>query len=159
MYQRLSKGQSLADVAVLYYQNLEALFDLAVKNNLPFDAEAGMAMDVYLPEVTLPNKPFIQEQNFENPFVKVSANQALVDIAIQEGGTVEALFDAAIRNGIDITDDLLPGTLLRKPERINKTVAALFTGRIKPASNAPNDLPEQPEGIDYWYIENTFIVS
>lgn len=159
MYQRLSKGQSLADVAVLYYENLEALFDLAVQNNLPFDAEAGMEMDIFLPEVRLSNKPFVQEQNFQNPFVRVAANQALIDIAIQEGGTVEALFDAAIKNGIGITDELLPGTLLRKPERIDKRVAALFTGRIKPSSNAPNDLPEQPEGIDYWYIENTFIVS
>ena len=39
--------------------------------------------------------------------VKVLHNQSLLDIAIQETGTLESLFDLALANGISITEDNL----------------------------------------------------
>jgi hypothetical protein len=46
---------------------------------------------------------------------KVSEGQSLLDVAIQEYGTVEALFDLADANGIAITDVIAPGRVLVVP--------------------------------------------
>ena len=48
--------------------------------------------------------------------IKVLNNQSLFDIAIQEYGTVEAVFDLAMANGLGITDELNAGQELIVPE-------------------------------------------
>ncbi len=45
----------------------------------------------------------------------VTEGQSLIDVAIQEYGTVEALFDLADANGLAITDALAPGQVLTGP--------------------------------------------
>jgi len=47
--------------------------------------------------------------------IKVLNNQSLFDIAIQEYGTVEAVFDLAMANGLGITDELNAGQELVVP--------------------------------------------
>jgi hypothetical protein len=47
--------------------------------------------------------------------VVVSTGQSLVDVCMQELGTVAALFDLADANGLAITDVLRPGQLLTVP--------------------------------------------
>lgn len=94
--------------------------------------------------------------------ISIKADQTLIDIAIQEGGSVEALFDVAGRNGLSITDDLLAGGVYLKPALVvNESVVQKMSG-IYPASGqkiSETDLPINPEGIDYWVIENNFIVN
>ncbi len=46
----------------------------------------------------------------------VTEGQSLVDVAIQELGSVEALFDLADANGLAITDELTPGRVLVVPD-------------------------------------------
>ena len=48
--------------------------------------------------------------------VIVLNNQSLFDISIQEYGSVNYVFDLALANGLSITADLEPGTLLELPE-------------------------------------------
>ncbi len=43
-------------------------------------------------------------------------NQSLFDIAIQEYGTIEAVFDLAMANGLSVTDTLTAGQVLNVPE-------------------------------------------
>ncbi len=45
----------------------------------------------------------------------VTEGQSLIDVAIQEYGSVEALFDLADANGLAITDLLTPGQVLAVP--------------------------------------------
>ncbi len=45
----------------------------------------------------------------------ITEGQSLMDVAIQELGTVAALFDLAAANGLAITDALLPGQVLSIP--------------------------------------------
>lgn len=40
----------------------------------------------------------------------IDRNTNMLDVAVQACGTINALFDIAILNGISITDDLVPGT-------------------------------------------------
>jgi hypothetical protein len=45
----------------------------------------------------------------------ITAGQSLLDVAIQELGSVEALFDLADAAGLAITDELTPGAVLPVP--------------------------------------------
>lgn len=47
--------------------------------------------------------------------VIVEDGQCLVDIAIQETGSMETVFDIAVENNIDPTSDLVPGQRLKIP--------------------------------------------
>jgi len=153
---------SLADVAVLKYGNLEALFDIAAANGLNADA-VPVAGAINLPVLDIKSKAGRRNTSgvVISPFIKASADQALVDLAIQAGGSVEAIFDVASLNSLNsLTDDLIIGNSYYKPSVINNTVIVKLNG-FKPASagSVPEtQLPPVQEGIDYWIIENNFIV-
>ncbi|MDP1812329.1 MAG: hypothetical protein Q8K66_13085 [Sediminibacterium sp.] len=162
MYQKVNYGQSLIDTTILFYGSIEALVDLAFSNNIQIDSEAAIGELITTPALALPKEVRKTEKVYANPFVKTAANQALMDIAIQESGNIESLIELALLNGVNITDDLAPDTLLRKSGVIDKNIVTLFKTNMKPASNSPvseDQLPAELEGIDYWSIENTFIVS
>ena len=71
--------------------------------------------------------------------IEVKNRQCLVDIALQECGSVEAVFAIAERNGLAITDDLAVGQVLTfEPSDIEdkRVVAALAAGRVSPVGAA-----------------------
>jgi len=73
--------------------------------------------------------------------IEVKNRQCLVDIALQECGSVEAVFAIAERNGLAITDDLAVGQILTfEPSDIeDKRVVAVFAaGRVSPVG-APDE--------------------
>lgn len=154
---------SLVDVAVLRYGNLEALFDIAGANGLNADA-VPVAGAIDLPVLDIKSKAGRRNTSgvVISPFVKALADQVLVDLAIQAGGSVEALFDIADLNGLNsLTDDLIAGNSYYKPAVLNNTVIVKLNG-FKQASGGSvpeTQLPPAEEGIDYWIIENNFIVS
>lgn len=72
--------------------------------------------------------------------ISVLHNQSLLDIAIQEFGTIQTAFDIAVANGLDVTDALAPGTRLTLPSSNfeDREVAEYFKSRsIKPATALP----------------------
>ena len=87
--------------------------------------------------------------------------QNLLDIAVQETGTLETVFELAAYNGLSITEVVSPGTGLEIPE--TDTVTDVYNyykaNKIWPASG--NDLTEIEilEGIDYWAVNVDFIVN
>lgn len=92
-------------------------------------------------------------------------NQTLFDVAIRHCGTVEAAAAIAIINNVSITQDLLPGQLLELPTQYYgnvETVNYFKTNKIDPATaltEAQKVLNEGNSGIDYWQIENNFIIQ
>ena len=93
--------------------------------------------------------------------IKVLNGQSLFDIAIQAAGSVEAVFDIALANGISITDDLEPGTVLVVPAVLNRQMAEYYRiNNIRPATalSAADEMLLH-EGIGFWFIEFYFIVS
>jgi len=92
--------------------------------------------------------------------IEVSEGQTLLDIAVQYCGTADAQFDIAALNGIEVTDDLVPGQELLVPdtEIEMESIAGVFTNGIIPAS-ADDTITEIDEGIEFWYIEDDFVVS
>ena len=93
--------------------------------------------------------------------IKVLNGQSLFDIAIQSAGSIEAVFDIALANGISITDDLEPGTVLVVPAVLNRQVAEYYrVNGIQPATGITvSDAPALQEGVEFWGIEYDFIVS
>lgn len=91
--------------------------------------------------------------------VTVQSRQTLLDIALQECGGVEGVFNLAARNDLSITDVLSVGREIEAaPEDVvNRTVADYYRiNNITPATE-PDELLE--EGIEFWTIEYDFEVS
>jgi capsid protein len=92
-------------------------------------------------------------------------NQSLLDIAIQEDGSVLATFEWAITNGFSITDDLFPGQNLKPPSSVyrNADVANYFLGKRQLVATGfdanTSFLPEKPRGIGAMIIGIDFIVG
>lgn len=79
----------------------------------------------------------------------ISAGQSLVDVALQELGSVAALFDLADAAGLAITDALTPGQQVPVPlsRSARPDVAAYFSGRAQRlntgAPAAPDPAPRR----------------
>lgn len=96
--------------------------------------------------------------------VNIIANQTLLDIALQTAGSLEAVFELAILNGITVTENLTAGNkLFYGLTPINKTITKQYTeAGWKPASatSFANDIPDLDlQGVDYWNIGGNFIIQ
>lgn len=97
--------------------------------------------------------------------ISVIENQSLLDIAVQEDGSVLTAFEWALINGLSITDDLAPGQKLLVPNPIfrNADVADYFKGKnqmVATGISAADLAAINPElGIGTMTIGSTFIVA
>ena len=86
-------------------------------------------------------------------------HQTLMDIALQECGSTDALFALAALNNLEPTQDVAPGTLLLLPAVLDeKKVKYLKDGGYKVVTG-PLLINERYEGLDYWAIELDFIIT
>ncbi len=95
--------------------------------------------------------------------VTIQSRQTLYDIAMQEDGNAEAVFDWAYVNSVSVTETLTPGQVLTKPDSsfTNTDVTQYFKGKgrqIATYSEAIDEVNEL-EGINYWAIEQDFEVQ
>jgi hypothetical protein len=97
--------------------------------------------------------------------VTVSYGQTWLDIALQELGDMERAIELAQLNNRAITDDLQAGEELTVPDfdSEKRSIIQLFrTAANRPASGdtfsaaAPDS---NGEGIEFWALENDFVVS
>ncbi|WP_297553600.1 hypothetical protein [uncultured Alistipes sp.] len=94
----------------------------------------------------------------------IHSRQSLLDIAVQECGSVEAAFALSERNGIALTDDLAAGQELEvTPEDMGKKriVTALAAMGVKPATAvSAEDAALVPwGGLGFMGVEIDFIVK
>lgn len=90
--------------------------------------------------------------------IKVLKGQSLFDIAVQETGSVENVFELAFANDLSITDILQAGTEIIIPDTIekDKNVYGYYNRlELKPAT----DIGAQKGGIGYMGIQIDFIIS
>lgn len=108
-------------------------------------------------------RPVVYQPESARKQVQVLAGQTLIDIALQELGDCERLFELAKMNNVNTTDDLEAGSLVFVPDWSldKKELVKLFSNPMnKPASSRTTlSIPTGPEGIDYWGIEIDFVVS
>jgi hypothetical protein len=98
--------------------------------------------------------------------VTVSYGQTWFDIAMQELGDIERVVELAQANGRSITDALEAGEVLNVPafDSTKRSIVQLFlTQANKPASGDTSIVADPDtggnEGIEFWALENDFIVS
>ena len=91
-------------------------------------------------------------------------NQSLLDIAVQSNGTALSVFEIAIKNGISITDELVPGQniALFESEIIDREIVDYFAAKKMTVATNYNGTEEEniisDAGIGSMVIEATFIV-
>jgi hypothetical protein len=95
--------------------------------------------------------------------IQVSAGQTLLDVCLQELGTLDALFDLADANGLSVSAPLRPGQWLTVPATVlsRPDVASYFAGRAQRINLADSILPGnlvQPDEPDeaQLYFESEF---
>ena len=97
--------------------------------------------------------------------ITVLHNQSLLDIAIQHTGSVENAFAIAVANGLSVSSMLTAGMTLDIPNDVQKDNDVLYyytTKNLQPATAYnPYSWTVDPilEGIGYWYVNSTLIVS
>jgi hypothetical protein len=97
--------------------------------------------------------------------MRVMSGQSLCDIAVQEDGNIETVFEWALKNGKSITEKLISGETLVSPnsELKNKPLSEYFNGTQKKIATAITnqnyELIVPDEGIGAMIIESTFIVQ
>lgn len=93
----------------------------------------------------------------------VEVGQSLLDIAVQQSGSLEGLLSIAIQNSISITDAIPAGSSVDVALVVSKPVADFFrVNGVKPATGITDINIAQTisdEGIEFWAIEEDFIVS
>lgn len=93
--------------------------------------------------------------------IKAASRQCFLDLAMQYAGNAEAAVAMSVQNEMPITEDFFIGQQIKKPVLVNEDVVTLY--RTEKAVPASKDVRfggnTQQEGIDYWIIENDFIVQ
>ncbi len=59
--------------------------------------------------------------------ISAKHNQSILDIAIQQSGSVFAAFNWCVANGISITDEITPGQALKEPTTTENNFDAVAT--------------------------------
>ena len=92
--------------------------------------------------------------------ILVSSGQSLLDICLQELGSVAAAFDLADANNLAITDHLTPGQQLTLPASVlsQPEIVAYFAGRMQ-RINTGGTPAEQPPIADLGYFNPNFFNS
>lgn len=96
------------------------------------------------------------------PVVKTVDGQTWIDLALQELGDEEGLFELCDLNGAGITDDVVAGTVIETPAHaLDKQKVVNLLRVYRPASGG-NQTPGGnlvEEGVEHWGIEFDFEVS
>ena len=86
-------------------------------------------------------------------------SQTTIDVAIQQCGSLEAVYALALRNNVEITDDVQERSLTYTDEDVRDTnvVSMLRIDGIIPAGKLRGQTVAG--GIGYWTIGVNFIIS
>mgnify|MGYP003623725711 CR=1 FL=1 len=90
----------------------------------------------------------------------IRENQSLLYAALITTGSVESVVKLALQNGLSITDKLVSNTPIAKVEVGNQPMFTYYKeNKLTPATDATYDELFMQEGIDYWAIEDDFVVQ
>lgn len=95
--------------------------------------------------------------------ITVRDRQCFLDMAMQYAGDAPAAVQMAFNSLLPVTQLFAPGDLLPMPAVIDTDITTVFkTEKAIPASSSSafsGGGTDADEGIDFWIIENDFIVQ
>ncbi|HLO38377.1 MAG TPA: hypothetical protein VK173_07805 [Lacibacter sp.] len=155
----ISKHITQVDLSLKLYGTVEGLFDTALLNNASVtdDLIPGAVWEKVATQYDI--KPvIIQLPVAPANEIVLKKQQSLADYTTQHGGTVNQLFDMAALNGLSITDEVEPGSVLKINGEDFKVIAYYKkSGHDIVSEKKVSELV--PGGIGYMQIGNDFKVS
>jgi len=161
---KVESNMNLLDAALASAGSLEDLFAFALANNKSITDELAPGETlkptgkIYKPSSTTAS--IVRETHL----VMILSGQTLLDLAIQETGSMEGLFQLLVLNQLSATEQLPEGTEIKYPTKAaDRIIRKAFQDNAWKPSSAKTlpgqQLPETQEGIGYWAIEVDFRVS
>lgn len=150
--------QNLLQIAIQKKGNVLYAFDYAVSNGISIT-------DTITPGQSLNEVEQIEYESFEyydlvQNYIKerdfsttIIENQSLIDVAMQEDGSVFAAVEWAINNNRSVTDLITPGARMKAPESIQFRNGDIVDYWIKKNKKiATYKEPEKPSAINLEYV-------
>lgn len=88
--------------------------------------------------------------------INAGIKQSVFDLALQHTGSVEAAMEIATLNNISVDAELLSGQELNVGDVRNRMIVKIYKDNNINPSTA---LTQVLEGVDYWIINDDFIVQ
>lgn len=163
---QLQPNQTIFDVAIQQYGNIQGVFNLIKDNDLNWSSTVEPGTELQIDDnvnYTDYDPAHIQQQTRNQiPLIAAEPNQNIFDVAIQQFGSIEGVFNFIKNNNISVSAQVKAGVNLNaQGEVIEKLVYNYFLPRQKPATGSEVKVDAVPiyEGIDYWAIEVDFVVQ
>jgi hypothetical protein len=161
---KILQGMNAIDAAIATAGSAEDVFAFCLLNNI--DLTCDLAPGTVLQGTGL---SYLPSSAYTNPqitsgSVTVMPGQTWLDMAMQQLGSVEAVFALAQLNNLSLTADIAPGTQINYTltPYSNQVVKIYNDNGYHPASGLDTPGPALPalmSGIGYWGIGYTFIVQ
>lgn len=161
------RDESAVDICIRGYNHLEGLISVCRDNGIACDfeetTEQQRLIDDALKAELANNRPlFTVKPVPKSEEVIVSKGQNLVDLALQETGSVEGLLSVLRNNNYAPDDDAVPGTVLKTMtvDVVDDKVKTFYRS-LSYVVNTGDSSTEEPitGGIGVMIIEDTFIVG
>lgn len=159
-------GESAADLSVRGYRHLEGVIRFCIDNGIRVDHEESAAItgrlvdDVRKAELRNNRPMFPPKSEPKTAKVLVNSGQNLVDLALQETGSVEGYVGFLRGNGFDPLDDPAAGTEVKalSADVVNAEVRDFYKAQGYKVNTSENAAPAVL-GIGFMIVQSTFKVG
>ena len=160
------KYESALDVVIRNYGNIEGLIQYCQDNSLSLDSEeesdnVRQINDAVVSQTVKIKALFSGPPS--NPLRKViiDSKQSVVDLAIQETGSIEGLINVLKGNGLSCDSDPVAGNELKVSgsDIVDQTVVSFYRDLKKKVNTGDFEEPVVVHGIGYMIIGSTFKVG
>jgi hypothetical protein len=163
----VQSNQNLLSIATGDGRSIEAVLDIMTQTGLSITSmlEPGQSISFDLTGKKYETPPSAYRGVYVAGALSIAVrnNQNLIDIAFQEAGSLEGLIDLMKLNGLSVTQVLNAGqalTFQMDDRYLTDTLAYIKGKNLRPATGRTAvEGVEYLEGIDYWAIQEDFIVS
>ena len=113
-----NRAESVVDLVIRGYGHIEGILQFARENAVALDAEETTAVerlvnDVRKAELKNERPLFPQKFTVSKTEISVSRGQNIIDLALQELGSVEGLISFLKANGAGPNDNIVDGTVIK----------------------------------------------
>jgi hypothetical protein len=163
---QLHTNETIFDVALREFGHIQGLFNLVKDNGLSYSSMVEPGTELLIDETAsyaeMKTISFTHIKREQPKEVTPKPNQNIYDLAIQEFGTIEGVFNLVKNNNISLSTTVEAGSALNaEGEVLEKLIYNYFQARTKPATGNMLIVDSEPvqTGIGYMAIEIDFIVS
>jgi hypothetical protein len=159
----VTEEQDIIDLVVAQYGNAESVVIFCLQNNIDINSDMTPGDRMLIDEtIAYRTTGFVSssvKSDLKQEVTVVLENQNLIDAALQEYGSVEALTKLCVDNGFSLDSALTPGSKLKIDTSfiVNKQLVNYLKKSSIKIGTEENE--ETPTGIDSMMIGTNFIIG